>query len=327
MLEALYKAAGCEALLQRKTAALEKLEHLFRAEPQYIEKVRRDTDFDSIRDDIAALIKKLCHEVYVQAKPKYDNIVSLKKELESIGGYCGDIIPDRFLEEEDYPGILGWYAKLDELLPKLQWAISDRKEAIARAEREAREAKEKSEREKQFLEAPRKQVVKYRVYIATNYGHTVGLKADGTVVAVGNSEWDKCNVSYWRDIVAISANGLCTVGVKLDGTVVAVGQNNCGECNVSSWRDIVAIAAGSFHTVGLRADGRVVAVGENEYGKCNVSSWRDIGPVSVERLKQEKAQEKQRQQWKAQGRCQYCGGEFGGIFTKKCKNRGRKKDY
>ena len=57
---------------------------------------------------------------------------------------------------------------------------------------------------------------------------------------------------------------LHTVGVKSDGTVVAVGRNNYGQCNVGSWTDIVQVAAGDGHTVGLKSDGTVVAVG-NKY--------------------------------------------------------------
>ncbi|PFR26920.1 chromosome condensation regulator [Bacillus cereus] len=67
-----------------------------------------------------------------------------------------------------------------------------------------------------------------------------------------------------------------TVGLKSDGTVVAVGWNQYGQCNVSDWRDIVAISAGCAHTVGLKSDGTVVAVGDNEYGQCDVSDWRGI---------------------------------------------------
>ena len=47
-------------------------------------------------------------------------------------------------------------------------------------------------------------------------------------------------------------------------------------CDVSDWKDIVAIAAGDVHTVGLKADGMVVAVGWNEYGQYDVSAWKDI---------------------------------------------------
>ncbi|WP_240986091.1 RCC1 domain-containing protein [Acididesulfobacillus acetoxydans] len=48
------------------------------------------------------------------------------------------------------------------------------------------------------------------------------------------------------------------------------------QCNVSGWRDIVAVAAGCAHTIGLKSDGTVVAVGDNEYGQCDVSDWRGI---------------------------------------------------
>ena len=58
--------------------------------------------------------------------------------------------------------------------------------------------------------------------------------------------------------------------------MVAAGWNKYGQCNVSDWRDIVAIAAGCAHTVGLKLDGTVVAVGDNEYGQCDVSGWSGI---------------------------------------------------
>lgn len=76
--------------------------------------------------------------------------------------------------------------------------------------------------------------------------------------------------------MAISAGGIYTVGLKADGTVVAVGYNYDGRCDVSNWADIVAISAGWDHTVGLKADGSIVAVGDNESGQCNVSWWTDI---------------------------------------------------
>ena len=66
----------------------------------------------------------------------------------------------------------------------------------------------------------------------------MGLKSDGTVVATGNNEYGQCNVSEWRDIVAIVAGWDCTFGLKSDGTVVACGRNEYGECDVLSWTDI-----------------------------------------------------------------------------------------
>ncbi|QGQ99176.1 hypothetical protein EHS13_32020 [Paenibacillus psychroresistens] len=57
--------------------------------------------------------------------------------------------------------------------------------------------------------------------IAAGYRYTVGLKSDGTVAAVGWNKHGQCDVSGWRDIVA-----------------VAVGNNEYGQCDVSNWRGI-----------------------------------------------------------------------------------------
>ena len=119
------------------------------------------------------------------------------------------------------------------------------------------------------------------VAISAGDYHTVGLKADGTVVAVGWNGFGQCDVSGWKDIVAISAGDDHTVGLKADGTVVAVGDNDDGQCKVSGWKDIVAISAGASHTVGLKADGTVVAVGSNKYGQCDVSNWKNIVAISA----------------------------------------------
>ena len=119
------------------------------------------------------------------------------------------------------------------------------------------------------------------VAVSARWDHTVGLKADGTVAAVGDNEGGQCDVSGWTDIVAVAAGYAHTVGLRADGTVVAVGDNEDGQCDVSGWRDIVAVAAGSYHTVGLRADGTVVATGLNDVGQCDVSGWRDIVAVAA----------------------------------------------
>ena len=63
---------------------------------------------------------------------------------------------------------------------------------------------------------------------------------------------------------------LHTVGLKLDGAVVAVGKNKIGQCDVSDWYDIVAVAAGRSHTIGLKSDGTVAAVGWNKYGQMSI---------------------------------------------------------
>jgi len=111
--------------------------------------------------------------------------------------------------------------------------------------------------------------------------HTVGLKSDGTVVAVGSNDYGQCNVGNWTGIVQVAAGGYHTVGLKSNGTVVAAGYNANGQCNVGSWADIVQVAAGLYHTVGLKSDGTVVAVGYDFWWQCNVGEWTGIVQVSA----------------------------------------------
>ena len=119
------------------------------------------------------------------------------------------------------------------------------------------------------------------VQVAAGYEHTLGLKSDGTVVAVGSNDAGQCNVGSWTNIVQVAAGGVHTVGLKSDGTVVAVGANSFGQRNVGGWSGIVQIAAADCHTVGLKAGGTVVAVGDNQFGQCNVGSWTGIIQVAA----------------------------------------------
>ena len=141
------------------------------------------------------------------------------------------------------------------------------------------------------------QIRNYQKSIAAGHWWTVGLITDGTVVATEVMNYCKeiyggqCEVSSWRDIVAISTGRSHTIGLKSNGTVVATKymgdkENYEGQCEVSSWRDIVAISAGDANTVGLKSDGTVVAtkyMGDKEYyeGQCEVSSWKDIVAIST----------------------------------------------
>ena len=61
------------------------------------------------------------------------------------------------------------------------------------------------------------------------------------------------------------------VGLRSDGTVVAVGNDYDNMLDVNDWDDIVQIAAGRDHTVGLLSDGRVVALGRDDYGQLDVT--------------------------------------------------------
>lgn len=121
---------------------------------------------------------------------------------------------------------------------------------------------------------------------ATVDDHTVGLKTDGHVIAVGGNQYGQCDVGGWIDIVEVSAGDFYTVGLKSDGSVVAVGENDNGQCNVDDWTDIVAISADSLYTVGLKSDGTVMVteyLGDPEY-VCDISdtnTWNDIVAIST----------------------------------------------
>jgi hypothetical protein len=119
------------------------------------------------------------------------------------------------------------------------------------------------------------------IQVAAGWGHTVGLKSDGTVVAVGGNPSGQCDVSGWTNITQVSAGAGHTVGLRSDGTVVAVGDNYYGQCNVGSWSGIIQIAAGWWYTVGLKSDGTAIAVGDNYYGQCSVSSWTSVTQVAA----------------------------------------------
>lgn len=74
-----------------------------------------------------------------------------------------------------------------------------------------------------------------------------------------------------------------TVGLRSDGKVLAVGDNGYGQCDFTNWRDkkIVAIAAGGFHTVGLTDDGKVVTTEDNDYVLNDIKKWEEEGYVMV----------------------------------------------
>ena len=111
------------------------------------------------------------------------------------------------------------------------------------------------------------------------YTLLLGLKADGSVMALGSNRFGQCEVSDWKDIVFITAQlGTAAIGVRADGTVAIAGQTEfAGE--IEGWTDIKEISVHSGHVVGLRSDGTVVAAGRNDYGECEVEDWHDIVKV------------------------------------------------
>ncbi len=111
--------------------------------------------------------------------------------------------------------------------------------------------------------------------------HTVALLADGSVKACGNRKFSQCSVSGYQNVIMISAGDYHTVALLENGSVVATGLNTDGQCNTSEWADIIMISAGSLHSVALKSDGTAVAAGSNILERCNVSSWKNVVMISA----------------------------------------------
>jgi alpha-tubulin suppressor-like RCC1 family protein len=108
------------------------------------------------------------------------------------------------------------------------------------------------------------------VAVAGGWGHSLGLKADGSIVAWGDNEYGQCNVPAANSgFVAVAAGYLHSLGLKADGSIVGWGDNQFGQCDVP-WPNtgFEAVAAGVWHSLGLRADGSIAAWGA---GGCGLS--------------------------------------------------------
>lgn len=108
-----------------------------------------------------------------------------------------------------------------------------------------------------------------------------GIVCIFSLTACGDSGNNERSLDSSRVICGtISAGDHHTIGVRSDGTVAAVGWNEYGQSNVSDWTDITAVSGGCYHTVGLKSDGTVVSntVDDNDYdcGQCDVSDWTNI---------------------------------------------------
>ena len=120
------------------------------------------------------------------------------------------------------------------------------------------------------------------VAVAAGQYHSLGLKADGSIVAWGYNANGQCEVSAPNTgFVAVAAGYSHSLGLKADGSIVAWGSNYDGQCDVPAPNTgFVTLAAGQYHSLGLRADGSVVAWGAGQpgetgwphYGQCEVSA-------------------------------------------------------
>ena len=132
--------------------------------------------------------------------------------------------------------------------------------------------------------------------IVAGGGHSLALKANGTIVGWGNDQYGAATgvptpadpytstglVSFagapLSNVVALAAAESHSLALRGDGTVVGWGAGgpgassdppNYGQATVPAGvTNVVAIAAGWAHSLALKADGTVVGWGFNRYGQA-----------------------------------------------------------
>ncbi len=141
--------------------------------------------------------------------------------------------------------------------------------------------------------------------VAVGDYHTVALKDDGTVLALGDNSAGQLGngtttnssipvqVSGLSDVIAISSGSYHAVALKADGSVWAWGSNRYDQVGngttnatipvqISGLNSITAIAAGHYHNLALKNDGTVWAWGGNRYGQIgNGTTMNSSIPVQI----------------------------------------------
>lgn len=149
-------------------------------------------------------------------------------------------------------------------------------------------------------------------WYAAGSSHTIVLKQDGTVWALGSNNYGQLGIgsSAWHSdtielskvtglsgVVAVAAGGSHSAALKQDGTVWTWGYNGSGELGNNTTNDsstplqvaglsnVTAIAAGGSHVLALKKDGTVWAWGNNRLGQLGIASQSLVlSPVQVSAL-------------------------------------------
>lgn len=116
-----------------------------------------------------------------------------------------------------------------------------------------------------------------RGIVDVGFAHTVGLAADGTVLACGDDSFGQCGVSGWQNVTAVAAGAYHTAALLADGTVKAAGRNTEGQCATEKWRDVVCIACADYATFGVTAQGKLLWAGFNDIGEA--ANWTGLTGV------------------------------------------------
>lgn len=112
---------------------------------------------------------------------------------------------------------------------------------------------------------------------------TVGLRADGTVVTTD----PETDVSSWTDIVYISTDDDCVIGVKADGTVLHIGNPDHNVClnweniSVTNCSGILTSVYGLTKNGDLAYDPEMKHVMGRKVGYSAITDWTGIKQPKV----------------------------------------------
>ena len=143
------------------------------------------------------------------------------------------------------------------------------------------------------IQKKREHIAKFEGCISVGWGHTVGLKSDGTAVAVGRNDMGdyqqrQCEVDGTLNIITVIADRTSTFLLHFDGTVTAVGSYY----NVSGLSGIASVSLSSLrsspsnsHTefaIYLKSDGTVVVFDWDQRPVTNnFGDWRNIVAIAT----------------------------------------------
>lgn len=170
-----------------------------------------------------------------------------------------------------------------------------------------------------------------------------GIKSDGTVVIAGRPKYADQNfdnmvssMSEWKNIIALDYDSLYKgfIGLKSNGDLI-IGNSNLQPL---TGQNIIAFSLCGESYSALKKDGTIVEV--SRYGIRQLNNIRvfddpdlfidlmnkriSSGKKQAVQIENQKIESLKRKQ---AGTCQYCGGKFKGLFSKKCSICGKSKDY
>jgi peptidoglycan/xylan/chitin deacetylase (PgdA/CDA1 family) len=98
--------------------------------------------------------------------------------------------------------------------------------------------------------------------------HSLGLKADGTIVGWGDNVSNQASPPSGNNYVKIAAGGFHSLALRSDGSIVGWGANYYGQATPPAGNNFIDISAGEWHSLALRSDGSIVGWGANNCGQA-----------------------------------------------------------